>query len=74
MTLKEMVYQKIVSDERVASYELYGEIWYVAKWNRQTYIHYTRRTSYNMLKYCWYLSSNLYPAKWKCQVTEMVMK
>lgn len=74
MTLKEMIYLKIIEGERVASYKIYGEFWYVVRWNKSTYIHYTRKTSYNMLKYNWYLSSNLYPMKWRVQTQDLTMK
>jgi len=71
MTLKEMIYQKIVEGERICSYKIYGEFWYVVKWNKQIYVHYTRRTSFNKLKYLWYLSANETPARFRCQTQEL---
>lgn len=62
-TLKEIVYEKILSGDRVSSYIIYQEYWYVIKWNQQTYIHYTAKTSFNKITFLWYLSASIEPAK-----------
>lgn len=71
MTLKQIIYRQITEGERMAAYQFYEEIWYVVKWNQQTYIHYTMKINEAGLKILYYLSANTYSPKWKCQTQEI---
>lgn len=71
MTLKEMVYRAILFQERVASYSFNSDIWYVIKWNKQTYIHYRYASGYGLGKIHWYLCADQIPPKWNCQTQEI---
>lgn len=67
MTLKEMIYQKIITGLRISSYKTFDEFWYVIQWNKQTYIHYTFKVGQGRAKFLWYLSASILAPKWKAQ-------
>lgn len=66
-SLKAMIYEAILNNEREYSYMLYSELWYVVKWNKQTFIHYHYTPGYGSIKIIWYLSASIYPAKFRSQ-------
>jgi len=73
MQLKEIIYQKILFGERIASYKLYDEFWYVVKYNEQTNIHYTIKRVSNSRTFMWYLAATSFQPKFKCQTEKFTM-
>lgn len=71
MTLQQMVYNAILHNDRVAAYKVFDEIWYVVKWNKQTYIHYTTKHHNTKAQFYWYLSASTLAPTWRAQ-TELI--
>lgn len=69
-----MVYQKIISGERVAGYKFYDEFWYVIEWNKLTYIHYSHKIGHGHAHYSWYISSEILHPKFKVQFQTFVIE
>jgi hypothetical protein len=67
MKLNELIYQKILFGERISSYKLYEEYWYVVKFNEQTNIHYTIKQVSNSRQFLWFLAAIYYSPKFKCE-------
>lgn len=73
MTLYKAIYDKIFAEQRVSSYKIYEEYWYVVTWNKQTYIHYTYRQRHGKISIHWYFCSSILPPKWPVQTDELIV-
>jgi hypothetical protein len=66
-TVKEMVYNAILFNKRVAVYKLNSEYWYVVEWGKKCYLHYTQKIKANKTEFYWYLADSTLWPEWKCQ-------
>lgn len=74
MTLKQMIYQRIITGTRIAAYKTYSEFWYVIEWHKGTYIHYTHKVGQGTAKFLWYLSNTILAPKWPAQTESFEVK
>lgn len=73
MKMTEIIYQKILFEERIANYKLYDEFWHVVKYNEQTNIHFTMKRVSNSQKIYYYLAATSYSPKFRCQTQELTL-
>lgn len=73
MTLNQLIYNAIFEKERVSAYKIYEEFWYVIRWNKQTFIHYTYRQSKGTIIIHYYLCASILAPKWPCQTQELTV-
>lgn len=66
-----MVYNKIISGERIAAYKFYEDYWYVVVWNKQTFIHYRQTVRAGKAIFHWFLCDSILSPKWNCQTQQI---
>ena len=73
MTFKEIAYKKIIEGERVASYRLYDQFWYVVQWNEKVYIHYRVTTKKRSIIFSYYICDSKLSPKWPAQYQDVII-
>lgn len=66
-TTKEVVYNAILFNKKVAVYRLYDEYWYVVEWGKKVYLHYTQKIKGKKCEFYWYLADSTLWPQWRCQ-------
>lgn len=74
MTLNEVIYNAIYTRQRISCYKLYDEFWYVIKWNKSAYVHYTIKQGYSKSKFLWFISGSILSPGWKASSNAMELK
>jgi len=66
-TTKEIIYNAILNNTRVAAYKINSEYWYVIEWGKKCYLHYTQKQKPTKMEFYYFLADSTLWPQWKCQ-------